>query len=580
MKKLNLIILFVLVCVQVALGQSYQFTKVADLPNAIGVVFNSDNEMFYFSQGDNLYNETGTNLLGSTGLENVSIGVENETIWVGGYWGITKYDAGNITTYTSFPAGGGVYDIDYFQNNVFLAKEEGGLCYFDGIDWHESINPTGGSIIERASCVTHDDNGNLYVGGSDASNSAVIDVFDGNSWYSYTEAEHGISWPRSILIDSNDNLWVIGANISMFDGSIWTQFGSFSGNVSAIEEDTKGNIWIASRFTTNVYKYDGSSFDLITSPENCSGRTNGFALNQFGELFITLDDGVYRIEELDGNSITTYNFTEQTAYAVIDYINYTINIEVVNGTDLTNLVAVFTTSVGATATVGGTPQLSGTTSNDFTNPVTYIIESGTGTTQDWTVIVTEALLFNDENDILSFNIPGQVWAATIDEISHSIEIKFTDGTNLTSLVANVTLSDGAKTYVGAILQVSGVTPNDFTNPLMYIVEAEDGTVQNWTINITSGIKEYYLPSATKLEQNYPNPFNPVTQIKFALPSASEVKLNVLNINGQLVSELVNEIKEAGIYTINFDASNYNSGIYFYTIEANGMSITKKMILTK
>ena len=84
----------------------------------------------------------------------------------------------------------------------------------------------------------------------------------------------------------------------------------------------------------------------------------------------------------------------------------------------------------------------------------------------------------------------------------------------------------------------------------------------------------------ELYQNYPNPFNPVTQIKFALPTAGSVKLSVYNINGQLVSELVNGSRDAGIHTVNFDASNYNSGMYFYTLEANGMSITKKMILTK
>ncbi|MBN2789107.1 MAG: T9SS type A sorting domain-containing protein [Candidatus Delongbacteria bacterium] len=89
-----------------------------------------------------------------------------------------------------------------------------------------------------------------------------------------------------------------------------------------------------------------------------------------------------------------------------------------------------------------------------------------------------------------------------------------------------------------------------------------------------------LPTEHTLYQNYPNPFNPVTQIKFALPTASDVKLCVYNINGQLVSELVNESKEAGIHTVCFDASNFNSGMYFYTLEANGTSITKKMILTK
>jgi len=98
--------------------------------------------------------------------------------------------------------------------------------------------------------------------------------------------------------------------------------------------------------------------------------------------------------------------------------------------------------------------------------------------------------------------------------------------------------------------------------------------------LTSITTEGFIPSQTIIHQNYPNPFNPTTEIKFALSTASDVKLSVYNINGQLVSELVNGNKEAGWHTVNFDGNNLNSGMYFYTLEANGMSISKKMILTK
>lgn len=546
-------------------AQSYQFTKVADLPYPNGVVFNSNNEMFYFSQGDNLYDETGTNLLGSTGIENVSIGVENDIIWVGGYWGVTKYASGITTTYpsTEFPAGGGVYDIDYFQNNVFLAKEEGGLCYFDGIDWHESIT-SGISNMGFATCVTHDDNGNLYVGGSDGSFLGLVDVFDGDSWSSYTNAEHGVDWLANILIDSNDNIWVIGDHISMFDGTTWTQFGDFAGNTYAIEEDAKGNIWIASSRTTNVYKYNGSSFDTITSPIECNGRTNGFALNQYGELFITLEDGVYRIEELDDNSITTYSFSEQTAYAAIDPVNYTIDIEVVNGTDLTSLVADFTTSVGATATVGGTPQISGTTSNDFTNPVTYTVESGTGTTQDWIITVTEALLYNDENDILSFNIPGQVWAATINSTNHTVEIEVANGTNLTSLIASFTLSQNAEVYVGGTLQESGVTANDFSSPVTYSVHAENGDIQDWTV-IVSEATIVGINAFSKIEFSiYPN------------PTSGSITINAKDIHKIEVIDMQGRVIYIGKKT-EIDLSAQPNGLYIIKVIHGDKTTTRKVI---
>ncbi len=83
-----------------------------------------------------------------------------------------------------------------------------------------------------------------------------------------------------------------------------------------------------------------------------------------------------------------------------------------------------------------------------------------------------------------------------------------------------------------------------------------------------------------LSQNYPNPFNPSTTISYSLPKASFVKLTVYNIIGEKVATLVNEFNEAGIHTINFDASNLNTGLYVYSIDANGFHETRKMMLLK
>ena len=118
------------------------------------------------------------------------------------------------------------------------------------------------------------------------------------------------------------------------------------------------------------------------------------------------------------------------------------------------------------------------------------------------------------------------------------------------------------------------------SPDGYVYLATDGGVYR-SVESTTGIEsQVNLISEYKLHQNYPNPFNPVTQIKFALPTAGNVKLNVYNITGQLVSELVNGSREAVIHMVNFDGSNLNSGMYFYTLNANGITITKKMMLSK
>ncbi len=91
---------------------------------------------------------------------------------------------------------------------------------------------------------------------------------------------------------------------------------------------------------------------------------------------------------------------------------------------------------------------------------------------------------------------------------------------------------------------------------------------------------FMQPTEFRLEQNYPNPFNPATTILFNLSDAGNVKLTLYNLLGQKIRTLVNEYKESGIYTINFDASNLNSGIYIYKIEVGSFTQTRKMTLIK
>ena len=89
-----------------------------------------------------------------------------------------------------------------------------------------------------------------------------------------------------------------------------------------------------------------------------------------------------------------------------------------------------------------------------------------------------------------------------------------------------------------------------------------------------------IPDKFELAQNYPNPFNPKTTIQFSIPQRSRVILKVYDILGNELATLVNEEKNKGVYSVNFDASQLASGLYLYRIQAGSFVETKKMILIK
>ncbi len=88
-----------------------------------------------------------------------------------------------------------------------------------------------------------------------------------------------------------------------------------------------------------------------------------------------------------------------------------------------------------------------------------------------------------------------------------------------------------------------------------------------------------IPASYKLYQNYPNPFNPVTSIRFDIPNNEQVTMKIYDLLGKEVFSL-NEYKHAGSYEVKFDGSNLASGMYFYSLEANGFKDVKKMMLIK
>jgi hypothetical protein len=92
--------------------------------------------------------------------------------------------------------------------------------------------------------------------------------------------------------------------------------------------------------------------------------------------------------------------------------------------------------------------------------------------------------------------------------------------------------------------------------------------------------QYDSPALYELGQNYPNPFNPTTKIQFTIVNRRLTTVKVYDVLGREVSTLVNEVKEPGTYSVEFDGTNLASGVYFYRLQAGDFVATKKLVLLK
>ncbi len=139
----------------------------------------------------------------------------------------------------------------------------------------------------------------------------------------------------------------------------------------------------------------------------------------------------------------------------------------------------------------------------------------------------------------------------------------------------VPVEDG---YYDDVPQSRGVTAN---GKYIYVAEKTDGLTIYSNDLVTSVANENaMIPNSIKLHQNFPNPFNPTTNITIELKERSFVTLEVFNVLGQRVAILLNDKLLSGSFKVPFDGSSLSTGIYLYRLQANGVTISKKMMLIK
>jgi len=269
-------------------------------------------------------------------------------------------------------------------------------------------------------------------------------------------------------------------------------FAGYTGAVGTIDEAAK-TIAVTVPFGTPLtalvatFTTTGAIVNVGTTVQTSLSTPNNFAspvayVVTAGDASTATYTVTVTIASNSAKAITAYSFAGYTGAAgTINETAKTIAVTVPFGTPLTALVATFATT-GTGVKVGTTVQVSATTPNDFTNPVAYIVTAGDASTA--TYIVTVTIASNSAKAITAYSFASYTGAiGTINETAKTIAVTVPSGTPLTALVATFTTT-GTGVKVGTTVQTSAATPNDFTNPVAYIVTAGDASTVTYTVTVT------------------------------------------------------------------------------------------------
>ena len=351
---------------------------------------------------------------------------------------------------------------------------------------------------------------------------------NGNSW---VEINNGLPikqiWSVSVL----DNIVFIGTNSgglykSSNMGETWENANNGIASTTTIRDINRfGNKYFAASSNAGIYVSDNG----VDWQQNNSGITGLVAtclLNTGSDLFCGVLQRVYKYDQANFVWIRTSNGLPNSSVNSLAYFSDNLN---------SYLAAGLYSSVSEFAI-----------SNDY--GLNWVVaDDALPNVPVYTVIaVNNVLLLGNDYGVYISHDKGNNWS----DFSQG----FTGASYATFLTKG--LNDIFVLYKGGVWKRN---LSDFVTS----VEENHNNILSYSLN-----------------QNYPNPFNPSTTISFSLQVNGFVSLKVFDSLGKEVSTLLNEEKEAGSYSINFDANNLSSGVYYYKLTTGNFTQTKKMVLIR
>ena len=465
----------------------------------------------------------------------------------------------------------GLYSICFLNENIgWIAGEDGTILKTTdaGNSWISQSISTPDNI--RIIFFTDSLNGwvDLYEWTPFRHGSIYHTTDGGDSWFSqFTIADYGL---LSLFFTDNLNGWVVGTNGIAFKtndgGNTWQQmyietFGGWLYSVRFVNNNygwavgemfgqvakttDGGNYWFNQNIPTYYY-----IIDSYFSNENF-----GWCVGSNGTIVATSDGGNTWLTRTSGvtNELRDILFVNENSGWIAGFGGVILH-----------------------SNNGGLSwsQQSSNTTDDIYN-INFVSEStGWAVGENGLILHTinggipvELIAFTgsiyENNIILNWETATETNNKGFEILRDGKVISFISGSGTSTEPQSYSLTD------------EDVSPGTYTYSLVQI--DFDGTrdrIGELQINMNNNVSEY------SFAQNYPNPFNPSTTIKYSIPQTSQVQIKIFDILGNEIKTLLNEEKTAGIYQIEFDGSNIQSGIYFYRIFTGKFTETKKMVLMK
>ncbi|MEA1896878.1 MAG: DUF5018 domain-containing protein, partial [Bacteroidota bacterium] len=296
-------------------------------------------------------------------------------------------------------------------------------------------------------------------------------LFDAN------DADEVLSYPSVVHHNGDD---ARGLEVTVDGGDSWTLI-----DVIGIPDNDPGSGWdvagvpaaTANHTLLRKITVTRGNLDWITSAGTNATDSEWLVADQnyFGNLGLTSPEGSDNTE-LEAIMLYDTLLNNVTLTSAVDSTAGTASVEILFGMDsqLDSLVAVLTLADGATSSPESNDTL------DFTSPVVFTVTAEDGvTTRDWIITVTVSASASSEAEVLSFEIDNSVSDALIDTDLGTIAVSMPFGTDLTALAPEISVSAGA-----TISPESGVA-QDFSNPVVYTVTAQDATTEDWTVTLSN-----------------------------------------------------------------------------------------------